>query len=364
MVPTLEGEFARKRRMMVGLWDIVVGEGMLAPARLPAALRLRARLAPAAALPDPVPAPASRFAANLALLGEGWVYVVDPRRPARPARRGPARPRFVPLGAAAHRPLLRDDHRLDRRRPLGPRPPRRPGHLGEGRGDPVPDAARPRHPRSPPSRCCSSRRSCWSPRSRSSSAAAGRSSTASAASASAGREFEMLKLRTMVAGLRPGRRSAPSSPATTPASPRAGRFLRRTSLDEIPNLVNVLRGEMAIVGPRPTIPAQVDDYTPRQHRRHEVCPGSPAGPRSRAAPASPGRSGSSSTSSTSTTAAPPSTLRILARDRLAAPHRPRPRPRLGFAAWQSNRRSACAPSSPATRRPCTAGSTTPRRPRR
>ena len=53
----------------------------------------------------------------------------------------------------------------------------------------------------------------------------------------------------------------------------AGRFLRRTSLDEIPNLVNVLRGEMAIVGPRPTIPAQVDDYTPRQHRRHEVRPG-------------------------------------------------------------------------------------------
>ena len=58
MVPTMEGEFARKRRMMVGLWDIVVGEGMLAPARLPAALRLRARLPPAAPLPDPVAAPA------------------------------------------------------------------------------------------------------------------------------------------------------------------------------------------------------------------------------------------------------------------------------------------------------------------
>jgi lipopolysaccharide/colanic/teichoic acid biosynthesis glycosyltransferase len=54
---------------------------------------------------------------------------------------------------------------------------------------------------------------------------------------------------------------------------RAGRFLRRTSLDEVPNLINVLRGEMAIVGPRPTIPAQVKDYTPRQHRRHEVLPG-------------------------------------------------------------------------------------------
>jgi lipopolysaccharide/colanic/teichoic acid biosynthesis glycosyltransferase len=54
---------------------------------------------------------------------------------------------------------------------------------------------------------------------------------------------------------------------------RVGRLLRRTSLDEIPNLVNVLRGEMAIVGPRPTIKAQVDDYTPRQKRRHEVLPG-------------------------------------------------------------------------------------------
>jgi lipopolysaccharide/colanic/teichoic acid biosynthesis glycosyltransferase len=52
-----------------------------------------------------------------------------------------------------------------------------------------------------------------------------------------------------------------------------GRVLRRTSLDEIPNLINVLRGEMAIVGPRPTIPAQVKGYTPFQHRRHEVRPG-------------------------------------------------------------------------------------------
>jgi len=54
---------------------------------------------------------------------------------------------------------------------------------------------------------------------------------------------------------------------------RVGRLLRRFSFDELPNLINVLRGEMAIVGPRPTIPAQVDDYTPRQSRRHEVLPG-------------------------------------------------------------------------------------------
>jgi lipopolysaccharide/colanic/teichoic acid biosynthesis glycosyltransferase len=84
--------------------------------------------------------------------------------------------------------------------------------------------------------------------------------------------FEMWKLRTMVAG------SDPVGVGTVvyrddPRVTRAGRFLRRTSLDEVPNLVNVLRGEMAMVGPRPTIPAQVDDYTPRQRRRHEVLPG-------------------------------------------------------------------------------------------
>jgi lipopolysaccharide/colanic/teichoic acid biosynthesis glycosyltransferase len=87
-----------------------------------------------------------------------------------------------------------------------------------------------------------------------------------------GREFELLKLRTMEQGSDPvgvGKVVARDDPRVTVA----GRFLRRTSLDEIPNLVNVLRGEMAIVGPRPTIPAQVDDYTPRQHRRHEVRPG-------------------------------------------------------------------------------------------
>lgn len=87
-----------------------------------------------------------------------------------------------------------------------------------------------------------------------------------------GEEFEMLKLRTMVQGSDPvgvGTVVTRDDPRVT----RAGRLLRRTSLDEIPNLVNVLRGEMAIVGPRPTIPAQVEDYSPVQHRRHEVRPG-------------------------------------------------------------------------------------------
>jgi lipopolysaccharide/colanic/teichoic acid biosynthesis glycosyltransferase len=87
-----------------------------------------------------------------------------------------------------------------------------------------------------------------------------------------GREFEMLKLRTMALGSDPvgvGTVVGRDDPRVT----GTGRLLRRTSLDEVPNLVNVLRGEMAIVGPRPTIPAQVDDYTPFQRRRHEVLPG-------------------------------------------------------------------------------------------
>ena len=87
-----------------------------------------------------------------------------------------------------------------------------------------------------------------------------------------GAGFEMWKLRTMEQGSDP----VGVGTVVTRDDPRvtaAGRFLRRTSLDELPNLINVLRGEMAIVGPRPTIPAQVDDYTPFQNRRHEVLPG-------------------------------------------------------------------------------------------
>ena len=87
-----------------------------------------------------------------------------------------------------------------------------------------------------------------------------------------GKVFEMLKLRTMVEGSDPvgvGTVVTRDDPRVT----RVGRFLRRFSLDEIPNLVNVLRGEMSIVGPRPTIEAQVAGYNPYQRRRLEVKPG-------------------------------------------------------------------------------------------
>ncbi len=87
-----------------------------------------------------------------------------------------------------------------------------------------------------------------------------------------GREFELLKLRTMAPGSDPvgvGTAVGAADPRVT----RVGRLLRRTSLDELPNLVNVVRGEMAIVGPRPTIPSHLDRYEPHQHRRHAVRPG-------------------------------------------------------------------------------------------
>ena len=84
--------------------------------------------------------------------------------------------------------------------------------------------------------------------------------------------FELWKLRTMRQGADP----VGVGTAVTTADPRVtriGRLLRRFSLDELPNLVNVLRGEMRIVGPRATLPAQVELYTPRQRRRLHLRPG-------------------------------------------------------------------------------------------
>ena len=87
-----------------------------------------------------------------------------------------------------------------------------------------------------------------------------------------GEPFELWKLRTMVSGaeaMGAGIYVLEGDARIT----RVGRLLRRLSLDELPNLVNVLKGEMALVGPRPTIQDQVDRYTDRQRRRLEVKPG-------------------------------------------------------------------------------------------
>ena len=87
-----------------------------------------------------------------------------------------------------------------------------------------------------------------------------------------GRPFELLKLRTMHGGADPVGVGTPVLEGD-PRVTRVGAVLRRFSLDEVPNLLNVLRGELAIVGPRPTLEAQVELYTPRQRRRLEVEPG-------------------------------------------------------------------------------------------
>ena len=87
-----------------------------------------------------------------------------------------------------------------------------------------------------------------------------------------GRPFEIYKLRTMVVGAEfrgAGLAIAEGDDRIT----RVGAFLRRTSLDELPNLWNVVRGEMSIVGPRPTVQVQVDQYTERQRGRLDVKPG-------------------------------------------------------------------------------------------
>jgi lipopolysaccharide/colanic/teichoic acid biosynthesis glycosyltransferase len=87
-----------------------------------------------------------------------------------------------------------------------------------------------------------------------------------------GEPFDILKLRTMVTGAEHIGRGLAVSEGDTRIT-RIGRLLRRTSLDELPNLINVLRGEMSIVGPRPTVPVQVDRYTDRQRGRLAVKPG-------------------------------------------------------------------------------------------
>jgi len=90
-----------------------------------------------------------------------------------------------------------------------------------------------------------------------------------------GQIFPMLKFRTMVAGA-PDLRNPDNSTFSSDQDPRltkVGRFLRKTSLDELPQLVNVLVGEMSLVGPRPELPEGPATYRPHQFARLNVRPG-------------------------------------------------------------------------------------------
>ena len=84
-----------------------------------------------------------------------------------------------------------------------------------------------------------------------------------------GKPFFMLKFRTMIDAVQDDGTSLPDGERLT----RFGQFLRSSSLDELPELWNVLKGEMSLVGPRPLLVEYLSKYTPRQMRRHEVLPG-------------------------------------------------------------------------------------------
>ncbi len=87
-----------------------------------------------------------------------------------------------------------------------------------------------------------------------------------------GADFELVKLRTMVVGAE-GQGAGFAVDRGDPRITRVGRVLRRLSIDELPQLWNVVRGEMSLIGPRPTLRYQVERYTERQRRRLEVKPG-------------------------------------------------------------------------------------------
>lgn len=84
-----------------------------------------------------------------------------------------------------------------------------------------------------------------------------------------GRLFTMFKFRTMTDEVGPDGRLLPDEQRVT----RFGRVIRSLSLDELPELINVVRGDMSLVGPRPLLPEYLARYTPEQARRHEVRPG-------------------------------------------------------------------------------------------
>ena len=256
--PSNETEYRRKVRMFEHCWEITLRGSMLK--RLPFGylievishriLRYGSGLLHLVLL-----------ATSLALVGEGLVYQARARRAAAAARRGGARRR--------DRPLLRARHLGDRRRALELPAARRARDVGSGGGHPLNRAARRRDrghgpgDHEPAARGRRARRQARRRRPRPLQADARRQGR---------RDFELLKLRTMVVGAEQQGAGYAVDKGDSRIT-RVGRFLRRTSIDELPQLWNVVRGEMSLIGPRPTLRYQVEKYTDRQRRRLEVLPG-------------------------------------------------------------------------------------------
>ena len=275
MVPSIEGEWARKRRMMSHGWPIVIKGGLADPrgySPLYALMIVSHRLL--------------RYGTPFlhVLLGDRDARAAASRRrlQGRGGRAGGARGRRVRRRrreAGARRPLLRPHDRRARRRPVRLAAPRHPRRLGRARGHAVVVAP-----------YLSSRRKRALDLALSGGALLVAAPVIAVAAAAVrleshghpiyrqhrvgkdGHGFEVIKLRTMVSGAeRMGAGMAVDEGDTRIT--RVGAFLRRTSIDELPNLVNVLRGEMSLIGPRPTLQAQVDAYTDRQRQRLAVRPG-------------------------------------------------------------------------------------------
>ncbi len=269
MVPTIEGEFARKRRMMSHGWPIVVRGGMLSPrgydplyALMIFSHRVLRYLSPFLHL--------IALGTSIALLGHGWVYVVAVAIQAA-VLAAAALAVGAARAAAADRPLLRPDHRLARGRAVGLAGPGHRGGVGARRGDPMmikrgldlAIAACGSLVTAPLVALLAVAVRLESP---------GHPVYRQARVGKDGALFSIYKLRTMVRGAEftgAGLAIQEGDDRIT----RLGALLRRYSLDELPNLWNVLRGEMSIVGPRPTVPVQVEQYTERQRGRLAVKPG-------------------------------------------------------------------------------------------
>ena len=115
-----------------------------------------------------------------------------------------------------------------------------------------------------------------------------------------GVDFDLLKLRTMVVDAET-KGAGYAVDAGDSRITRVGRLLRRTSIDELPQLWNILRGEMSLIGPRPTLRYQVEQYNARQRKRLDVRPGLTGWAQVNGRATLPWASGSSSTSGTSST---------------------------------------------------------------